>query len=177
MKRIVCTVLLAASLAAGVSAQSKTAIGLDIMPLFKGFIWADTDANNSLFALSPSFEYLVAPSFTMGGAADLWFGKASDISVFYFGLNAQGRWYPLSEGLDKLFVGTTLGFNRLAVDGKTEAQYGGFFGLTIGLKMGYRLIFDSFFVEPSMAFVYSKTGQSVPTPSGWQPGLSLGLTF
>jgi hypothetical protein len=160
------------------SAQAKMAVSLDAMPLFKGFIWSDTDADNFLFALSPSFEYRAAPHFTIGGTVDLWFGTASDISVFYFGLAGQGRWYPLSTGLDKLFIGANLGFNLFSMDGKAaKAEDGGFFGLTIALKAGWKLRFGSnFFVEPSMAYVYSKVGE-IPTPLGWQPGLNIGVTF
>ena len=183
MKRIVCIMLLAAA-AGSLSAQEasaggKLAVSLDAMPLFKGIIWSDSDADNSLFALSPSFEYLVVPRFSVGGTADLWFGTASDIDIFYFGLAAQGRWYPLSGGLDKLFVGANLGFNMFSVEGeKADAEHGGFSGLTMGLNLGWKIMFGSnFFVEPSMAYVYAKTGSSVPTPLGWQPGLRIGGAF
>jgi hypothetical protein len=43
-------------------------------------------------------------TFTIGAAADLYFGETSKIDLFYFGLAAHGRWYPLSSGLDKLFI-------------------------------------------------------------------------
>jgi hypothetical protein len=184
MKRIVCIIMLLAAAAGSVSAQEssaggKLAVSLDAMPLFKGIIWSDNDADDGLFALSPSFEYLVAPHFSVGGTVDLWFGTASDIDIFYFGLAAQGRWYPLSGGLDKFFVGALLGFNMFSVDGEDpDAEHGGFAGLTIGLKAGWKIMFGSnVFVEPSMAYVYAKTGGSVPTPLGWQPGLSVGAAF
>jgi hypothetical protein len=176
MKRIVCILLLAVCLTAGLSAQSKMALGLDTMPLFKGFIWADGDAKNSLFALSPSFEYLIAPHYSIGGTVDLWFGKAANIDILYFGLTFQGRWYPLSTSPEKLFLGAGLGFKRFTVDGKTDL--GGFLGLTAALKAGYKLTIGKFFMEPSMAYVYSKIGAaSTPTPLGWQAGLNLGLIF
>jgi hypothetical protein len=169
---------LAACLAAGLSAQSKIGVSLDTMPLLKGIIWSDGDADNALFALSPAFEYLIAPHYSVGGTVDLWFGEASDFNIFYFGLAAQGRWYPLSTGLDKLFIGANLGFNVFSFDGEVEAKDGGFAGLTAGLKAGYKLMFKQFSVEPSMGYVYSKESSwNVPTPRGWQAGLNLGMAF
>jgi hypothetical protein len=184
MKRIVCILLLAAAgslIAEEASAQTKIAVGLDTMPLLKGIIWSDADADDGLFALSPSVEILMASRFSVGGTVDLWFGTASDISVFYFALAGQGRWYPLSTNLDKLFIGVNLGFSLLSVDGEApKAEDGGFFGLTTGLKVGWKIKFGPrFFVEPSMAYVYAKTGfgSGVPTPLGWQPGLIAGVSF
>jgi hypothetical protein len=161
-------------------AQQKLAVGLDTMPLFKGLIWSDSDADNSLFAISPSFEYLVAPHFSIGGIVDIWPGTGNDVDVFYFGFAAQGRWYPLSNGLDKLFVGAALGFNMLSVDGEDpDTEHGGFAGPTVSLRVGWKLLFGShFFVEPSMGYVYSKVSEfGGPTPLGWQPGLIIGGTF
>jgi hypothetical protein len=161
------------------SAQQKLAVGLDAMPLFKGFVWSDSDTDNSLFALSPSFEYLIVPHFSVGVAAEIWPGEVSKVDGFYFGLAAQGRWYPLSSGLDKLFIGASLGFNMLSSDGKApDREHNGFTGLTAGLKLGWKLMFGPhFFVEPSMGYVYAKTVDSVPTPLGWQPGLIVGGAF
>jgi hypothetical protein len=177
--------VLAFAVTAGVGAQSPTggakrAFGLDVMPLFKGIIWSDNDADNSLFALSPSFEYLIAPHYSLGAAVDLWFGEASKIDIFYFGLAGHGRWYPLSEGLDKLFVGALVGFNVFSLDGETDSKKGGMAGLVAGLKLGWKLMLGpAFFAEPSMSFVYAKTpgDVEVPTPLGWQAGLTIGGTF
>jgi hypothetical protein len=116
----------------------------------------------------------------VGAAADLYFGEASKVDIFYFGLTAHGRWYPLSEGLDKLFIDTGLGFNVFALDGETDSKKGGFAGLTMSLTAGCKILLSpAFFIEPSMAFVYAKTAGlvSVPTPLGWQPGLSIGAAF
>jgi hypothetical protein len=93
----------------------------------------------------------------------------------------HGRWYPQSSGLDKFFIDAGLGFNVFSRDGKTDSKEGGFAGITMSLKAGYKLMLTpKFFFEPSMAFVYAKqpTSVSVPvTPLGWQPGLSIGGTF
>jgi hypothetical protein len=185
-KRIVLGLLVLTAAAGFLGAQetqaqgSKIAVGLDLFPLVKGIIWSDNDADNTLFALTPSFEYLLRPHFTVGAAADLYFGQASDVDIFYLGIAAHGRWYPLSTGLDKLFVDAGLGFNVFSYDGKTDSDRGGFTGITMSLKAGYKLMFTPhFFVEPSMAFVYAKRPimGSVPTPLGWQPGLIIGGAF
>jgi hypothetical protein len=189
-KRIVVGLLVLAAIGGVLAAQeapegqaatgtAKIAVGLDLFPLAKGIIWTDNDADNSAFALAPAFEYLVAPHFTVGAVVDLYFGQASDIDILYFGLTAHGRWYPQSSGPDKLFVDTGLGFNVFALDGETDSKKGGFSGLTMSLKAGYKLMLTSkFFIEPAMAFVYAKTPYGGgPTPLGWQPGLSIGGAF
>lgn len=176
MKKILCVILLAAGLTAVISAQNF-AVGADSMPLLNGIVWSDGDQKNSLFALSPSFEYLLLPNFSVGAMMDLWFGEASDTNIFYFGLAAQGRWYPLSEGLDKLFVGTLLGFNVFSYNGETNSNAGGMAGLVTGLKAGWKLMFGSLFVEPSMAFVYTKIATALLTVPGWQAGLTIGAVF
>jgi hypothetical protein len=176
MKKFICAMLLAAGLSAGLAAQSKMAAGLDLMPLFKGVIWSDTDEELSLIALSPSFEYRIAPHYSIGGTADLWFGKVSTLSIFYLGINAQGRWYPLSEGLDKLFLGAALGYERCTVEDVAKPIFSGF---TAGLQAGWRLLVTpNFFVEPSMAFVIAETKpDDFFTTEEWQPGLKIGMTF
>jgi hypothetical protein len=82
--------------------------------------------------------------------------------------------------MEKLFIGANLGFNLLSMDGEeASADYGGFAGFTIGLKAGWKLKFTpKFFMEPSLAYVYAKTGVfGVPTPLGWQPSLNIGIAL
>jgi hypothetical protein len=179
MKKTVLGLLVLASAAGLLGAQeAKMAFGVDTFPLVKGFSWSDMDAKNSLLALSPGFEFLIAPHFAAGVGGDIYLGKASNIDIFYFGVEAHGRWYPLSEGLDKLFIDAGLGFNAFALDGEFDSKKGGMAGLTMSLKAGWKLMFGAFFVEPSMAYVYAKTPTvSVPTPLDWQPGLSIGMAF
>jgi hypothetical protein len=183
-KKIVLGLLVLAAVTGVLGAQQapagKIAVSLDTFPLVKGLIWSDGDLDNSLFALASGFEYLLRPHFSMGAAADIYFGEASKIDIMYFGLAAHGRWYPLSSGTDKFFVDAGLGFNMFSLDGETDSDMGGFTGITMSLKAGYKLMFSSrFFVEPSMAFVYAKipSAVSVPTPLGWQPALSAGIAF
>ncbi|MDR2501202.1 MAG: autotransporter outer membrane beta-barrel domain-containing protein [Treponema sp.] len=165
--------------AAAEPAESKWAVSLDLFPLTKGIIWSDSDKDNALFALAPAFEFAVYPHFTIGAALDMYFGEYSKVDIFYFGLAAHGRWYPLSNGLDKLFIDAGLGFNVFALDGETDADKGGMSGITMSLKAGYKLKFTpNFFLEPSMAYIYAKLpGGGIPTPLGWQPGLNIGVAF
>jgi hypothetical protein len=159
---------------------AKGAVSLDLFPLVKGIIWTDSDKDNSMFALAPGFEYLIRTHYTLGLAADLYFGEAAKIDIFYFGLAAHGRWYPQSSGLDKFFIDVGLGFNVFSYNGEIDSVNGGFTGITMSLKAGYKLILGpKFFFEPSMAFVYAKTSNSIsaPTPIGWQPGFSIGGAF
>ena len=169
------------------SGGKKNAIAMDLFPLFKGFIAADYDQKISFFCLAMSYERLVVPHFSIGGDMDMYFGGLDSVGLFYFGLGAQARFYPLSQGLDKFFIGTGLGFNLLSIDGeKPRAEDFGFFGLTISLRAGYKLVLGNVvYFEPSMAYVLSKSssisgfmsGVSIPTPLGWQGGLRFGFMF
>ena len=157
----------------------KNALTLDTIPLFKGIIASDNDSDTSFFCMAFAYERLVAPHFTFGVELDLYPGKVFDVDYMYFGLAAAGRFYPMSEYMEKFFIGANLGFNTQSIDGKSGADYGGFTGLTIGLKAGYRIKFnDRFFAEPSMSYTYSKSGEfggMAPLNLGWQGGLRLGL--
>ena len=179
MKKMLCILVLAAGLGTAVSAQNF-AIGVDAMPLFKGLIWTDNDNDNGLFALSPYFEYRVAPNISLGAAVDLWIGERAKIDVLYFALAGQARWYPLSSGVDKLFLGALVGFNMFSVDGEdADAEHGGMSGFAAALKAGWKILFGpSFFVEPSMSYGYAKSvSGSFPGVIGWQAGLTIGGAF
>ena len=158
----------------------KNALTLDTIPLLKGIIASDNDSDTMFFCMAFSYERLVAPHFTFGFELDLYPGAVGDdVDYMYFGLAAAGRFYPMSEYMEKVFIGASLGFNTQSIDGKSGAEYGGFTGLTVGLKAGYRIKFnDRFFAEPSMSYTYSKSGEfggMVPLNLGWQGGLRLGL--
>ena len=163
----------------------KNAISLDTIPLFKGFLATDSDADTSYFCIAAAYERLVAPHFSFGVELDLYPGKLFDVDYMYFSMAAAGRFYPMSEHMEKVFVGASLGFNTQSIDGKSKAEDGGFSGPLIGLKAGYRIQFtDTFFVEPSMSYIYSKSsallaflGGSSITPLGWQGGLRIGFSF
>jgi len=161
--------------AAPAAAEKKNAISFsDTMPLFKGFIASDSDADTFYFYLSPAYERLIAPHFTIGGELDTCFGSVYDVGYFYLSMAFVGRYYAMSEKMEKFYLGANLGFNMEMIDGKTDY---GFVGLLIGLEAGYKLLLGkTFFIEPSMAYVYSKSG-SGPTPLGWQGGLRIGIEF
>jgi len=159
----------------------KNAITLDTIPLFKGIIASDNDSDTFFFCMAFSYERLVAPHFTFGVKLDLYPGSIYDVDYMYFGLAAAGRFYPMSEYMEKVFIGANLGFNTQSIDGKSKPENGGFTGLTVGLKAGYRILFnDRFFAEPAMSYTYSKSGSgglggSTPLNLGWQAGLRIGV--
>jgi outer membrane autotransporter protein len=101
----------------------------------------------------------------------------------YFAMAAMGRYYPMAENMEKFFLGTLFGFNVEAIDGKTS-----FAGLLVGLETGYKLMLGkTFSLEPSMAYIYSKSGGgglssffgnfASVAPLGWKASLRLGFTF
>jgi hypothetical protein len=172
--------------AAPAAKELTNALALDAFQLFKGFIATDNDSGFSDFAVSVAYERLVAPHFSIGVDMDLQFLKfdvegGDDIDGNYFSLAAEGRYYPQAD-FEKFFLGTTFGYNQLSIDGKTKPENGGFTSLIVSLKMGYKLVTkNGFYVEPSLAYVLSKSSMtswfSVPTPLGWNGGLRIGYAF
>jgi len=192
MKKIFCVLLLLActgmifaqeKAAEGEAAskEGKNTVTLDAIPLFKGIIASDSDADIFFFCTAVAYERLIAPHFSIGAELDLYPGKLFDVGYMYFGLAAAGRYYPMSEQMEKFFLGASLGFNMQMIDGKTDSEYGGFFGLTIGLKAGYKIMMGKIFsLEPSMSYTYSKSGEfwgTIPINLGWQGGLRIGVSF
>jgi hypothetical protein len=162
--------------------EKKNNLTLDLFPLVKGIIASDSDNKITYFSTFVGYERLVASHFSFCIDLDIIFGKWDSIDVTYFGGSVEGRYYTMSENFEKFFMGTTLGFSSLSVDGKTKPDEGGFTGMTTSLKAGYKLMAKSFTIEPSMSYVLAKTGVSsfggsVPTPLGWQGGLRIGFTF
>jgi len=202
MKRIACIVVLACLVFSVAFAQSKqpapapakpapapepstdkqNAFGVDLYQLAKGFIMSDDeDPKVSVFIISAGYEKLVSPHFSIGVAADMHFitvgsGKES-VESKYFNIAAEGRYYTSSVGFDKFFIGATLGYSQLEIDGKKKPEDGGFSGLSSSLKIGYKIITkNNLFIEPSFAYVLQKTGL-IDTPLGWNGGVRLGLLF
>jgi hypothetical protein len=177
----------------------KNAVTLDMIPLLKGLIAYDSDADTSFFCVAAAYERLVAPHFSFGAEIDVYPGKVFDVDYLYFSLALAGRFYSMSEYMEKFFIGASLGFNSQSIDGKTKAEYGGFTGLLVSLKAGYKLLFtDTFFVEPSLSYTYSKSGfglsgssddssdssdwfgffgMTTPPNNGWEAGLRIGISF
>ena len=192
----VCGIILAGGLWAQEAAESSGSSGkenaawLDLFPLFQGFIVTNFDAKYSVFCLSAGFERRIIPHFSVGADLDMYFGRAKvikNIPLFYMAIIAEGRYYPFAD-FEKLFVGAGLGLNLFAIDGEMTRDEGGFFGPTISVMTGYKLVIGgAFYAEPSIAYVLSKTGGGFglvgltpPTPidgGGWKGGLRLGFMF
>ena len=199
MKKALCILLLVCVITGAAFAQQKpaataeasgknNAVALDLFQLFKGFVASDTDRNFGVFILSAAYERLLVPHFSLGADLDMYFMGLHDKPGFYFSLAAEGRYYPQSVNFEKFFVGTTLGFNVLSLDGKTKSDEGGFFGLIVSLKTGYKVITSkNIYMEPSLGYVLSKSsaaggllalfGAGIPTPNGWNGGLRVGFAF
>ena len=195
-KTMVCVVILALICAGTAFAQQarpaaqaassakKNAITLDVMPLVKGILASNQDEDLLYVPISVAYEIWIAPHMSIGPSVDIYFGKfgeepgGDDIPYLYFGLAAAWRYYFMSEQMEKLFVGALLGFNAQSIDGKTKEEDGGFAGPVIGVNFGYKaLLGKSFFLEPSMSYIYAKNNGLGPTPLGWQGGLRLGIEF
>jgi len=168
----------------------KNAVTIDAIPLFKGFIASDIreGEDNPLtffFCMAFAYERLIIPHFTIGADLDLYPGTVENCGYMYFGMAANGRYYPMSEYMEKLYLGASLGFNRESVnlsDDALDSDASVTVGLTVGLEAGYKLFFGKmFFVEPSMSYTYSKTSfglfGSTPLNIGWQAGLRAGVAF
>jgi hypothetical protein len=185
----------AAPKTAALQAEKANAVTIDLGPTFKGIIASDSDMDTAIFGIGVSYERLINSHFTFGLRMDLYTGTVGDPqledlkvdvpSIMYFGMNAQGRVYPLSENMDKLFIEAGLGFNTLSVtldkdlkDYVSEDDYE-FSGLTFEGKIGYKQFFGGrFFAEPSLGYVLAKSNpQGTFTPLGWQLGLGVGVAF
>jgi hypothetical protein len=156
------------------------AIALDLAPMLTGFVAGeDTDTSRkTYFALSPVFEYAIG-NYSIGARADFVFGSigvGTRRSVTHIGLAMMGRWYPLAQ-LQKMYVGTELGFDTCFVEDVDEHLYT---GLTFALRTGWKHIMGKVFLEPSLGYVVSKSGGGTDmplTPGGWEIGLNFGLAF
>ena len=163
--------------------ERKNSLAGDMFPMFKGFIASDIRGETLFFCGAISYERLIAPHFSFGANLDIYFGRTYIIfsrdTLFYFGTAVEGRYYPLSENFEKFFVGTTFGFNLASISGYTGPSYGGFFGLIAALKSGYKILIKNFYLEPSLAYVLSKTSSYglYVTPLGWEGGLRIGFVF
>jgi len=186
MKKFVCIMVLVCLVLSGAFAQQKkpaaatgkkNAVGLDIFYLLQGIIASDSDNDYTVFAVGLGYEALIAPHFTIGADVDAAFIKykvgSDSKDDLYLSIAAEGRYYPMSTGLDKFFLGTTLGFVSFSKDGSTSTNKGGYMGLLVSLKVGYKLVLSNLYLEPSLAYVAEE-----PSPTaGWKGGLRFGFLF
>jgi hypothetical protein len=166
---------------AGSKAEPKMSVALDLVPTLTGFVAGeDTDTSKkSFFALSPVFEYAIG-NYSIGARADFIFGaigKGTSQKSTHVGLAALGRWYPLAK-LQKLYLGAELGFDTLTVEKMDDPIYS---GLTFAMRAGWKHIMKNLFLEPSLGYVISKIDSTYTymplTPSGWEIGMNIGITF
>jgi hypothetical protein len=165
---------------------AKNAVSLDLGPTLTGLRYSGNNVNypgndGFVFGLGASYERLIVPHFSIGGSVVFYAGN-HDLSddLVYFSLAAHGRWYPLSESLEKLFLDAGFGFNALSWDGATFlGQDDDIAGLTFGLNAGWKLLFKGkFFVEPSLGYLIAKSNPlPLDTTGDWQIGFKLGLVF
>jgi len=165
--------------------DKKAALSLDVLQLLKGIIASDDESKYTCFMISAGYETLIAPHFSFCVDADYYILKFDKDTMgftdgYYFGVAGAGRYYPMSTGIDKFFIGFAVGFNTLSIDGKNKPEDGGFQGLFTSLKVGYKVILDkNLILEPSMSYVYSEQSlffsDVVPHPKGWNIGLRFGL--
>jgi hypothetical protein len=177
MKRILCIMVLVCLVfgaafaqqktAASAAAGKKNAIGLDVFDLLEGLIGSDSDMDYTDFRVHVGYEGLIAPHFSIGADADAHFMKTGKVDSFYLAIAAEGRYYTMSTGLDKFFLGTTVGFTMLSIDGSTKA---GFQGLLVSLKVGYKLVLSGMYLEPALSYV---TSEGLGTM--WNAGMRLGF--
>ena len=191
MKKLNCLLVLALVFTGLVFAQENTytgpvtrknAVTLDLLTLFKGFIASDSNSDSVFGCMSFGYERLILPRFSIGAELDLYPGKLYDKDYMFLGLAAAARYYPMSEYMEKFFLGALFGFNMQFIDGKMDADSEGFYGMFAGLRAGYKLqITDMFFIEPSMSYIYSKTNFEymglIPHNFGWQASLRVGISL
>jgi hypothetical protein len=155
---------------AAASSGKQNAIGLDAFQLIRGVIETNNDIDYSVFYIFAAYERLIAPRFSIGVDIDMGFYTQAKVKSTYFSIAGEGRYYPMSEGFDKLFLGATLGYSQLEIDGSTKA---GFTGLNTSLKMGYKVITGKgFYLEPALAYSVNKISSG-----DWDCGLRLGWAF
>jgi len=201
MKKVLCVLVLICVIIGAAFAQAKpatpapapakpaasstraNAIGADAYQLVKGFIAKEDGLD--VFIIVASYERLLSPHYSIGGELDMYFitigSGAAKKDAKYFSLAAEGRYYPVSENLEKFFIGTTLGYSQFEYDGSTKRENGGFTGFRTSLKVGYKVITKGgFFMEPSLAYVLQKAASGYSgsgIPLGWNGGLRLGYAF
>jgi hypothetical protein len=191
MKKLVCILVLICVIMGAAFAQAKpaapapapakpaapsrlNAIGLDVFQLMRGVIETNSDIDYSAFYIFSAYERLIAPHFSIGANLDLGFfstgsGRAK-VESKYLSVAGEGRYYPLSENFDKFFLGVTLGYSQLEIDGSTKA---GFSGLNTSLKTGYKVLTaKGFYLEPALAYSINKV-----STGDWDCGLRLGWAF
>jgi hypothetical protein len=196
MKKNCLFLALALVCAGAVFGQSgkKNALSVDVAPLFRSLVVTHSgNPDTRFFGAGLFYERLLGSRYSLGGRFDFIQGEYSnsgsrgETDITYLAGSLHGRVYPLSQGLEKLYLDAGIGFNAITIDGPLQKDKEG--GMTFALKMGYKQFFNGLiFVEPSIAFVYAERispninmpsfqGPQDPSPFEWTPGLLIGVSF
>jgi len=146
----------------------RFAFSFDTVPFFRGIVASDP---NFVFGIAAQFEVAVNKNFGILQRADLY--VYPDNSV-YGGLGLlHFRYYPLSSGMEKLFLDAGIGYNAESTPSKSTK-----YGFIFSMKAGWKLFLGKFFfLEPALGYLYSRPGVTLGTESGWQLALPFGWAF
>jgi hypothetical protein len=168
------------------SQSGKHSVMIDTVPLFTGIIVGEDDIDLSCFGLAFVYEYNLASHFSIGPRFGFYVGKMNTISYSFVMLSVHGRWYPFSEGTEKLFLDLGLGVYSHNIDSTYVNRHT---DLTFDLAMGYKLMLNRmFYIEPSIGYMLSDVervlswGNMEGMGEGlglykWHLGLGIGLRF
>jgi len=179
----VCGTVLAEEEGAQSAESKKFSVSLDTAPLFKGLVTLENepDGLSVWWGIAARFEYALLPQLSAGIRTGFYLGEYHDVTGYYIGVTAHGRWYAFGNAPDKLFVDGLLGFNMENWNEGSD-KYGEKLelvsGLTFGMGIGWKIyIKKGFFAEPSIYYMYSKEGVIMGLSRGWQPALCAGISF
>ena len=162
MKKLIVLVVLI--MCATVVFAQTNAVSLDVYPAIVGI---DQSGNGLLRVnVGAGFEHAMSRNLSIGADLDFYLSSWTNYSQVFFGLIGKGRYYPASQALEGFFLGagTGVGFSKVTnVDSKLN--------LIIEIEAGYKIMFSSLFVEPSIAYSYGRMWGS------WKPGLRAGFCF
>jgi hypothetical protein len=171
------------------SRSGKHSLMIDTVPLFSGIIASDDDMGFSCFGLAFVYEYNVASHYSIGARLGFYAGDLSNTDFSIFMVSLHGRWYPFSEGIEKLFLDVGLGFYSFDVKAVFFTKHT---DLTRDLKIGYKLLFNkTFYIEPSIGYMLSDAEMVTQGEEGggmegmgeglglykWHIGLGIGWRF
>ena len=163
MKKLFVLVIMIAC--AGMAFAQTNAVSLDLYPAIVGI---DESGDGWLqINIAAGFEHAMSRNLTVGGDVDFFIGSATGYSKVFFGATAKGRYYPMSQALEGLFVGGGFGIGFTK-----EKDVDGELNLIVEIETGYKIPISSFFVEPSIACAHGRW-------SRWEfkPGLRVGFMF
>jgi hypothetical protein len=186
-KKLVLFSVLALIIAGSIFSQEKKhSVMIDTVPLISGIIVNNDDSDLSCFGLAAAYEFNIAPHYSIGARLGFYVGDQASTDYSIFMMSAHGRWYPLAEGPEKLFLDVGLGFYTWNIDAPgidTQTD------LTFELKAGWKHMFNSmFYIEPSLGYILSDAEafssslgfQNYATGIGlyqWNLGLGIGIRF